>query len=412
MTYKYLIDRITEVCSSHNMVELVGYGQVSDISYPETEQAPDYPYVFINPVDVGLDRGVFTATINLICMTQSLDDSSPLVDSVDKDAQILGSQSKCMQILNDVLAYFSLTTNDKEISYNTPVSMTPFVERFQDDVVGATALVTFRYGKSMSACESPIFGVQKSLTAGTPATVIDGDETVHLVQGGETYTCLPATAKSGIVYQRIIPWEQNDPSIDGSIAYHVAQGVYDYEPPKNPVSTALLQNGYVGSDAGSLLMYDNAFGNKYRFTNDVGEQFVEAFAESAANTSTNPRYCIDHLTGLGWYIQDAFDYNQITIPEAMAYSLTFSYGGYSDWRLADISEYLNSVNYNDWNNAYMLVYAPFVDNFIRNYGGELATGTYTKDNQYVYVRTNGSTVTLTNALFSPRHQLLIRNHYI
>lgn len=60
MTYKYLIDRITEVCSSHNMVELVGYGQVSDISYPETEQAPDYPYVFINPVDVGLDRGVLS----------------------------------------------------------------------------------------------------------------------------------------------------------------------------------------------------------------------------------------------------------------------------------------------------------------------------------------------------------------
>lgn len=156
MTYKYIIDKLKSVAGQHLMVELVGYGQISDISYPETEQAPNYPYVFINPVSVDLNLNVFSVTVNLIAMTQVAEDSKSGVDAQDKESIILEGQSNCMQILNDILAHFQFSTSDRDMAFNRPVSMTPFVERFQDDVVGATAVVTINYGKPMDFCNAPL----------------------------------------------------------------------------------------------------------------------------------------------------------------------------------------------------------------------------------------------------------------
>jgi hypothetical protein len=395
------------------MVELVGYGQISDISYPETEQAPDYPYVFINPVSTDVNSRVFSVTVNLIAMTQVAEDASSGIDEQDKESIILQGQSECMQILNDILAYFELSDGDLDMSYNKPVSMTPFVERFQDDVVGATATLTINYASPMNICATPIGDVPKSLSQGIPATVIDGDNTKHLVYGGQTYSCLPATPKSGIFYQRQLPWAQNDPSIDGSIAWHIAQGTYNYTPPSNPLYIAALPNDYDYNTP--RLLQPNAFGNYYRFTNDIGEEYVENFFSSAANNSSNPRYCIDHLSGLGWYVErHTVDRIDRTFPEAIQAAADFSYGGFDDWRLADVAEYLNAVDYNDWSNSYGGVNAPFVDPTIRNYGGMIRFGTYTKDNQQVWLKTNGSTITLNTSLdyAYSTHLFLIRNHYI
>ena len=157
MTYKYIIDRLKAIAASHKMVKLVGYGQISDISYPETEKAPDYPYVFINPVSVNLNTNVFSVTVNLIAMTQVIEDSNSKVDAQDKESNILQGQSECMQILNDILAHFQFDmTEDRDMTFSRPVSLTPFVERFQDDVVGATATVTINYAKPMDYCNTPL----------------------------------------------------------------------------------------------------------------------------------------------------------------------------------------------------------------------------------------------------------------
>lgn len=249
---------------------------------------------------------------------------------------------------------------------------------------------------------------------GQPVSVTDGDGRVYSVAAGGSYTCLEATPKVGIFYQRVIPWDQNDSSIDGLVYWHITQGTYNYTPPTNPKYIALLPNNYSGNDTNALLFQQNAFDNYYRFTNDVGEQFVESFAESGSNTSSNPRYCIDHFTGLGWYVQDAYnDQVSRTIGDAATYVNSFSYGGYSDWRLADTAEYLNAVNYNDWTNSYNGVYAPFVDPLIRNYGGALWFGTYTKDNKFVAMDTNSSTIQLTTSTtITKDHLLMVRNHYI
>jgi len=223
----------------------------------------------------------------------------------------------------------------------------------------------------------------------------------------------PIEVAFGIHYQRVLPWDQNDSGVDYLVTWHRSQGTYNYTPPVLAATVAMLANDYEGSDSNSLLSANNAFGNKFRFTNDVGEQFTEGFQESASNNSSNDRYCIDHLTGLGWYVQDAYNDNvSRTISEAATYVNGFSYAGYSDWRLADASEYINAAMYADFINSYEGVYAPFVDNAIRQYGGEIWYGTYTKDNKYLQLRSNGTTFQERTATETSGHLLMVRNHYI
>lgn len=405
MTYKDIINKLEALALDHVFIKQFGYGNISDIAVPEDQEAPDYPYMFINPTDISRGRTSFTFTFNLIMMTQVED---------TEDAELLG-QSRCVEYIQDIMGYFTNSDNEPLYDISLPYSIVPFKERLQDDVVGATATITMTLANSLSYCDTPFSSGAgaKSLVLPT-ATVYDGDGTVHQVAVDDVYTCLPATAKEGIFYQRIIPWDQNDPGIDGSVYWHKTQGTYNYAPPKNPLYVAALPDNYNGDDTNCLLMSNNAFGNKFRFTNDVGEQFVESFAESGTNTSSNPRYCIDHLTGLAWYVEDAYnDAVHRTLEQAITHANNFSYAGFSDWRLADIGEYLNSVNYNDWTNSYPGTYAPFVDPNIRNYGGSLWTGTFTKDNETLWVRTNGPVVErTTNLAVTRRHTLMVRNHYI
>ena len=151
MTYEYLIDKIRAASRDHVMVETTGYGQISDISFPDNEKPPKYPYVFINPVSVDLGTRVFSATLNIICMTQTFKDNVGVADGSRYDDYVIEYQSVCMQIIHDILSHFEFTDADP-ITFDKPVSITPFVERFQDDVVGATATVTFRYAKPMTNC--------------------------------------------------------------------------------------------------------------------------------------------------------------------------------------------------------------------------------------------------------------------
>lgn len=218
---------------------------------------------------------------------------------------------------------------------------------------------------------------------------------------------------SGIHYQRVLPWDQNDSGVDYLVTWHKDQGTYNYTPPASPAKVAMLANNYTGSDAASLLASGNAFKNRYRFTNDEGEQFTEGFQESGSNTSSNPRYCIDHLTGLAYYVQDAYNEKvDRTIGEAATYVNSFSYAGYSDWRLADAAEYVVGAHYHDYYNTYTASYVPFVDDSLRDYGGQLWYGTYTRDNQHLSLQTNGNIFQTRNNTHEANHLMMVRNHYI
>ena len=145
MTYKETIDSILNIANAHLFVETTGYGNISDISVPDNEEPPNYPYVFLNPIDCNLERGAFEVNLNLIAMTQVF----------DTETDELSGQDLMIQILSDIISKYTNTTDDPLFDIITPVSVTPFKERFSDDVVGATAALTIRYGKSIEGCDTP-----------------------------------------------------------------------------------------------------------------------------------------------------------------------------------------------------------------------------------------------------------------
>lgn len=405
MTYQLLLSRLEEIITSHKFIFEYGYGNISDIAKPDDEKAPDYPYAFINPVQTTLNPQSFSATFNLIVMTQVLD---------SEDDEIFG-QSNCMKYINDVLSQFVMTNNDPLLAVSFPVNMTPFKERFQDDVVGATAQVTVTYGKGMSVCDSPISAISPSTPYCPQVLVIDGDESQHYLDAGETYSCLPATAKSGILYQRVIPWDNNltNTPPDYSVDWHKAQGTYRYNPPVNPLYIALLADTYAGTDADCLLAQPNSFGNYFRYTNDRGQQYTENFNNSGDNKSDNPQYCIDHYTGLGIFVDNAYVFENLTWVQALDNANSFSYAGFRDYRLADVNEFLNIFNLNDWNNAWPTAYTPWMDPDVRNYGARYWFGSRDRDAAFQFTQTNGSTVgATTSPTVTCPSSLKVRNHFI
>lgn len=144
MTYKQLIDELTDLLDAHHLVNQWGYGNISDIETPETG-APNYPYVFLNPQQVTVDGYGFAVTMNLIVMDQAL-------DTVDAEVT---AQSEALRIVQDVMAKFRLTTLYAQSDIQLGVVCTPFKERFKDDVVGMTALVTFEIAEPLDICDDP-----------------------------------------------------------------------------------------------------------------------------------------------------------------------------------------------------------------------------------------------------------------
>jgi hypothetical protein len=368
MNYERIINYIKQVCLNHPLVNGVGYGEISDVVSNDTG-VNNFPYVFINPGTIQNTTNNANLNVNLICITQTF----------NNELDIVRWQSTCYQILNDVIAYINQDdTYDPLLDLTNNWTINVFKERFKDDVVGATANITFTYYSPLDNCDN---------------------------------IYIPIT-KSGIIYPRQIPWDGQPDDVDGSVYWHRINGSYNYTPPLNPINTALKRNDYYGSDSNSLLIYDNAFGNKFRFTNDIGQQFIEGFHTSVSNNSPNKKYCIDNLTGLGYYLQTATTERvNRNFSGACSYIKTFTYNDYSNFRPIDMGEYLEAVSYADITTSYNAVYAPFVDTGIRSYGGAFWTGTFNWDSRYWVVASNGNVLNPLLPTATADHLIMVRNHF-
>ena len=145
MTYKELVDTLTTIIDDHRLINQWGYGNLSDIETPETG-APNYPYVFINPVQVLIQSYGFDVTLNLITMDQPLEGVGYEIDAT----------SRTLGLIQDIIAQFKQTTLYAETDVLLSVSCTPFKERFKDSVIGTTAVVTFQIEEPLDACSDVI----------------------------------------------------------------------------------------------------------------------------------------------------------------------------------------------------------------------------------------------------------------
>lgn len=145
MNYKEVVDIISGITKSHKFVNQFGYGELSDVMQPEGNSSPNYPYVFLNPVQVSATYKTSTFTFNLICMEQTFDNYVPIITS----------QSECITILNDIISKINLTTTYPTLQVEEGFVFSPFVERFKDNVVGASCSINITFASPLDVCNKP-----------------------------------------------------------------------------------------------------------------------------------------------------------------------------------------------------------------------------------------------------------------
>lgn len=177
MTYKEIVDRISNACLGNQIIREFGYGAISDLKTlnkeantglyddsPYAESQTLYPYVFLNPTQSTRSSQAITYRFNMIVMDTVLDNGLELLpnpqDLDQKDppyGQTLQVQSDCAQYVDDIIAQlrFGGTTYDPDMDVQLSVNLTPFKERFADTVAGMTATLEIVVTKPINACIAP-----------------------------------------------------------------------------------------------------------------------------------------------------------------------------------------------------------------------------------------------------------------
>jgi hypothetical protein len=79
-----------------------------------------------------------------------------MTQSNDDEQSIIRNQSDCIDNMRDIIARVNNTLIDPLIEVQTNYTFTPFKERFQDDVVGASCNISVTYPTILDACSAPI----------------------------------------------------------------------------------------------------------------------------------------------------------------------------------------------------------------------------------------------------------------
>lgn len=161
MTYKDVLDDLTDLLSRHKMIQTWGYGNISDLVSPfrqrdktklESNTAVeekdiyniDYPYAFLQPTTHSLQKGKSTFNFNLIMMEMC----------EDTPEAVIQAQSNCYRYIKDVLAeiYYNF---DQKYDFTLNSSVTPFKEKYNDTVSGMTAAISIEIPTILDDCVAP-----------------------------------------------------------------------------------------------------------------------------------------------------------------------------------------------------------------------------------------------------------------
>ena len=245
-------------------------------------------------------------------------------------------------------------------------------------------------------------------------TVTDSDGSTFTTPANKDVTCTPPTA-SGIHYKRPIytGWRTSFANYDD--AWQAAAGTYDYTPPAIPVSFAALD--VVATFPFHTLKENNAFGNKFRFTDENGEYYSDPFDDT---TKSDPNafstdYVIDHLTGLGWKRTPESDRQWAT---GLSLANSSTHAGYSGYRMANLQEMmtLSSMDNPDMGSGRkgVLNFFPFNDDRFFNYYTSTVSSSGTRPAETYYPAAGSAVslaITVRNRVVDPADYWIVRNHY-
>ncbi len=307
MNYNDVVNRIQTIVQDHKMLVDFGYGQISDIKTRsegagEAEGA-DYPYLFLNPQTHLREESTITYNFNMIVMDMAREEEGHNYQN------FLNIQSDAIQYIDDVLARLYYYYRDKpQVSFDT--NYTVFYERFQDDLAGATAVLTITVPNNINECIAPF-------TVPVPPVI-------GLTHGQPTLRQLNNTAAAFGADDQTY---DNQYFADGSYSTFNCTSVEDFDCTFNftgnftytdiyPFNPLDWQLAIVKSSTGEFIGMTDlpATGGPVDITSDtftfpagVGSYYFTLFERGTANPDTNPSFINQPLEFDGTFI--------ITIPQ-------------------------------------------------------------------------------------------------
>lgn len=147
-TYKEVIDLFRSICTSQLAVKQFTVGQLSDIDV-QTDTAPfvRYPLVFMIPQQSSMDRfGKVLLGFSFMVMDIAKNNDEQLT---------IDTHNNTFLIMQDIFSKFVLTDwLTVGANIDTPIYITPFVERFNNNLAGWSAEISVEIQSPFTLCDA------------------------------------------------------------------------------------------------------------------------------------------------------------------------------------------------------------------------------------------------------------------
>lgn len=147
-TYKELIDLFRSICTSQLAVKQFQVGQLSDIDNQNVEHTfVRFPLVFMIPTQSSMDRfGKMLLGFSFIVMDIAKNNEEQLA---------IDTHNNTLMIMQDIFSKFIMTDwNTVGAKIETPIYMTPFVERFNNNLCGWSAEISVEIQSPFDYCNA------------------------------------------------------------------------------------------------------------------------------------------------------------------------------------------------------------------------------------------------------------------
>jgi len=237
----------------HKQIQSFGFGKMDEFTYwnemrlkedNTSYNSPYYPYFFVVPNDVIQKFGFMEYKFTFIV-------SDIIQRSLENQVDVL---SDTLQIMDDILGQFRLSVTDSLGNFNelyyldTPITCTPFLEKYDDLLGGWVAEITIEVKTPLDRCDAPFNSFVSPTPSPTP-TETPGQVT-------PTNTPSPTQTPSNTPTPSITSSQTPTPTNTGTPTQTPTPSSTP-PPPLNPLSLGNLQHWYLSTSGATASSWTN-----------------------------------------------------------------------------------------------------------------------------------------------------------
>jgi hypothetical protein len=160
--FKNIVDDVKLLVEKHLQIRSFGVGDIKDLialtqeiegeDNTEKNEAPLYPLLYMVPQPVQRDESFITYNFSVLIMD---------IDNVKNKHIQVDLLSDTLEMCEDILAQFKYSVNQQQGNYydkydvNVPAPITPFMEQYEDKLIGWTLQLQVVVDKPLNRCIAP-----------------------------------------------------------------------------------------------------------------------------------------------------------------------------------------------------------------------------------------------------------------